>query len=329
MAYPVLSDTATYFVKEQLDPSRKTSVGVSSSNNSLVYRYTRKDNAEIDPDDVIINALIQAPFYSAHPFFLNFTLKNATVDVVSDTNLAVDVTLSYDPSTPDNGGGSDVNGEVWDFGANASPRKITTVDKSEQLTWRRDLQNVGNMPAPNPDNIFDTVGADLKGNAPEGVDLYRPTGSLRVSKNFDFTSFTQVQRNIIYELQGKVNDAVFAGFAKGEILFLGAQMTYNYDTETVAVAYNFIFGSVSPAITVALWNGLKIRSTAFTDVQVKDADNEIKPFDYVWKQSSEQQLFESNDPAQGSNTVAVTESVSLLKNPSCSFAALGLGSGPA
>ena len=243
------------------------------------------------------------------------------------------VELTYAPYVPDTGGssGSDANEEQWEFNFSSQPVNLKVVDAAKQRTWERNSAQV--VDAAGATGKYSTIGHDAKGNNPQGVDVYRPAGSLTVRKSFDFADFTSSDRDTIYGLQGKTNSAAFAGFEIGEVLFLGATMQYNYGTETVSVTYNFLVGKRGSAIPVRVWNGKTDHDdTKITSVSIAKntaTDNYVYPFDYIWTQQQEVDVQISNDPTQGTKKESLTSLANYVEvYDSGAFSGLGLGAGP-
>ncbi len=79
-----------------------------------------------------------------------------------------------------------------------------------------------------------------------GVGVFSKSIKLRVTKIFDFADFEQAQRTIVAGLAATTNDAVFANYEEGTVLFLGASIQSNYNTEVTTVVYTFIVAKKEP-----------------------------------------------------------------------------------
>jgi len=81
----------------------------------------------------------------------------------------------------------------------------------------------------------------VAGDAVEGVDITIPAFKYSETHCIDDANVDTAYINTLYTLTGRVNDAIFKGFAAGEVLFLGAQgskrgfgdweITYNFIME--------------------------------------------------------------------------------------------------
>jgi hypothetical protein len=98
----------------------------------------------------------------------------------------------------------------------------------------------------------------------DGVDITGPKLQFTIRKRKAGSLITLAYVNTLVSLTGKTNNAVFLGFAAGELLFLGAdgQQVRGGDTE---ITFSF---AASP----------NVASTTFAGVTVTD----IKGHDYVW-----------------------------------------------
>ena len=332
--YTILASNATYLYEEILSGSRPTRNVVGTGDSTMVrYRVERVDGGVIDPDQVQADVSSQLNFYAPHPVFSGLLMQGIFTREWDDSDRLAVVELEYKPYVPESGGssGSDNNEEQWEFNFSAQPLNLKIVDATKQRTWERDSTNT--VDAAGNTDVYSSIGHDIKGNSPEGVDVYRPAGSLVVRKAFDFASFTSVQRNIIYSLQGKLNNASFAGFEPSEVLFLGATMSYNYNSEVVTVSYSFLVGKKGSPIPVKVWNGSKTLGSNTTNVNVAKntaSDNFVYPFDYIWSQQQEIDVNLSNDPAEGTRKESAIASVNYVEvYDEDNFSGLGLGSGPA
>lgn len=317
MPYPILASTATYDVEERLE-SRSNGFTGNGSNITVVYRYIRKDGGVIDPDDVASDVQSQTNFDQPHPVFSAIRLAAFNTDLVGDAFTACDVNLNFE-SPADS---EDDEGEVWEYDLNAQTATVKSVAGADQLTW--DVKNQAGAAS-----VTDGLGLDAKGNA-QGIQAYRPTGALRVSKKYDFADFTVTERSIVFNLQAKTNDDTWKGFGKGEVLFLGARISYNYDTEIVTVNYSFLFGPAGAALSREVYKSPEFGANRTFTATVDDADAEVKPFDYVWEEYGVKDVYKSATKEDGKEKLNLLLSVHLAKvYDEGDFDTLGLTGGPA
>jgi len=98
------------------------------------------------------------------------------------------------------------------------------------------------------------------------VDVYRPVGSLRISRVWSV--FTQAQRRTLMDLRSCTNDRTWFEFYRGEVLFLGAHVSRLPDLRT-RVEYAFLISDYVAPYTIELMNGTTQTIAPY-------------PWDYVW-----------------------------------------------
>lgn len=101
----------------------------------------------------------------------------------------------------------------------------------------------------------------------EGVDITVPVFNFSETKYINNANVTPAFKYSIFQLTGRVNGAAFKGFAKGEVLFLGASGTRR-GRERWAVTYKFAaspnvagqpLGSAGLTVTKEGWEHLWVR----------------------------------------------------------------------
>jgi hypothetical protein len=102
------------------------------------------------------------------------------------------------------------------------------------------------------------------GQAADGIDIVGPKLQFTIRKRKAGSLITLAYVNTLVSLTGKTNNAVYLGFAAGELLFLGAdgQQVRGGDTE---ITFSF---AASPNAASATINGVSV--------------TDIKGHDYVW-----------------------------------------------
>jgi hypothetical protein len=126
----------------------------------------------------------------------------------------------------------------------------------------------------------------------EGLELYRPTGALRVSKQFsDKDDVDKTFRTTIYGLQAKVNIAEWVDWGPQEVLFIGANIRKGSSEATID--YHFLFGRTEPSPKFRI---MALDSTT-EDMDEVEVSTGIYPFQAVWQE----QAPKSFRPAAGEN----------------------------
>lgn len=124
--------------------------------------------------------------------------------------------------------------------------------------------------------IAGTPNADFKGlinvdeNGAQGVEIVVPQWRETTTKTYTDAQVTPTFKQVIYGLNGKVNNAVYRGFQPGEVLFLGADLDQRPAEGLWDVTYRF---AMNPNLT-----GIEIG-----EIEVFDA----KGWEYVWTRTVE------------------------------------------
>lgn len=120
-------------------------------------------------------------------------------------------------------------------------------------------------------DYYGAIGVGRK-NEVEGVDITIPELKLSYSYQMPYSTLTLAYVRILYELTGRVNNALWKGFAAGELLFLGAQCEESTQG-TSSVTYNFAASknatniAIGSQITVASKLGHEYLWVAYEDTE--------------------------------------------------------------
>jgi len=172
---------------------------------------------------------------------------------------------------------SHLGGGVWEVRAiyqkSNRPAPVFSFDTTG-ATFRRthSIATVGSYPVDAPD--FKN-GINVTSQGIEGVDITVPQFVFRETHYFE--NFTAADRQVVFDLTGKVNDDEFRGFAAGEVLFLGASGARN--SEGIwEITYNFSVSPNATNLTVAGIPGIDKEGWHLLwtyDEQVEDANRLI------------------------------------------------------
>lgn len=120
------------------------------------------------------------------------------------------------------------------------PEREVLSFSAEKVHIERSLQTLmryGNAP-----DMGGLIGVNTTDGSVAGADVYQPTGTLRITKWFKPSEFTDtIRRKIIYR-QCRVNSGTFRGWLEGELLFLGADIEKHGTgkKDLIPVTYNFV-----------------------------------------------------------------------------------------
>lgn len=145
--------------------------------------------------------------------------------------------------------------EVWEWDVGSQQSHITSVPDSTYCAHYPPTNDLGLAIGSHGDDV-------------EGVDVYRPVGTLRISKMWN--SFSQAQRRTVMSLRSTTNDSAWFEFYAGEALFLGANIQPQSDGR-VRVEYSFLIQDQPASYAVELIDGSYQWITPY-------------PWDYVWYQ---------------------------------------------
>jgi len=157
-------------------------------------------------------------------------------------------------------------GEIWEWDLRAQEKQITSCETPGRQVHYPTAFDVGAA-----------IGVD--GDDVKGVNVYRPTGSLRVTKRLTSSSgFPTDAIQKMNALQGTVNNKEWAGYAIGEVLFIGGSASpirrlkgdgSPADEEEWRLTYNFLLAKYQSAVSITLLDTNVVSVAA-------------KPWDYIW-----------------------------------------------
>lgn len=204
-------------------------------------------------------AIQQAPLYfSGH--------KRARLDIRGLGNYWWEVSAQYvnlsiqsdeeeaDPDSQDSGGDG-ISGSI-SFDTTSGTGHITQANK----------KNVSGLTAAGGQDRYAKAGAtapdaegaiDIEGDQVRGVDVTIP--SFNFSETWTFPSESVVKKYLanVYSLTGKINDASWRTFQKGEVLFLGARGQVDRGASTSQITFSFSVSPNDDNLTVGSITGIK------------------------------------------------------------------------
>lgn len=133
-------------------------------------------------------------------------------------------------------------GEIWEWDLAAQTTHIAAVtDPAKQVHY------------PTAYNTGAAIGVD--GDSVNGVDVYRPGMSLKVSKHFTGGNL-YAELQTIQALLNKTNSGAWKYYKAGEVLFIGAPVR-KIKSEDWLVEYNFLIARQSEPETITLATGMQ------------------------------------------------------------------------
>ena len=275
-------------VKEILE-SRKVTVDLTGTVVTRVFdvgvkhavKTTEVDVSQTtDPETVLAYALnpdtgTLFAYDQAHPTISGLYIRDMNVEPNSE-DTCCRLTVKYAPKSDDVK--QDYYGEIWEWGIASQETKITSVhavaaeDYPPESPESSDLLQQWNLPL--WCNVGTAIG--IKDDEVEGVDVYRPVLSIKVTKQF--SPLQPAYRRTLIDMQSTVNLDVFSDFNPFEVLFIGANITCiqgarpapNARSGLWQVEYNFMVKRTQGAITMALEDGSTVGPVV------------IRPWDYLW-----------------------------------------------
>lgn len=196
----------------------------------------------------------QSPYQidDAHPILTTATVAELRVEPQTDDNFPFLIVV-YRETRDDIR--ENQHGEIWEFSIASQQTHITSVKhESKQLHY------------PTAANVGTAIGVD--GEQIQGVDVYRPLGTLRVSKRINASTYSPSFRRNLYRAQNRVNSGNWFDWSAGEVLFLGAEIEPIKSNEW-RVTYNFLFADYPGPTAITLADGS----------QVNVAN---RPWEYLW-----------------------------------------------
>jgi len=103
-----------------------------------------------------------------------------------------------------------------------------------------------------------------------GVDITVPTYQFKETHYLDGTIVDAAYRKSLATLTGQVNAAAFAGFAAGEVLFLGASGSYRVANDDWEITFNFTQSDNRDDIEVGDMAGIIKKGWEYLEVQYED-----------------------------------------------------------
>lgn len=248
---------------------------LSRSGGGITYTerrlYESVDLEEIDADLPAI--------FSEHATLARTYLLSYDVERLPDSHTHSIVTLNYGPREAGGGAGSNnrpemnADGEIWEWMMVSQMIHITSLDKGKTITEYNDYEGTAVTGGAAGDSF-------LRKNLDkvEGIDVYRATGGLRVTKQYaNVEEITTAFRQKLFELQASVNDSAWLDWGEQEVLFLGS--TVRLGAETGSVDFNFLFGITEENVEFEILDAdPDITSNKTVTVPV------IYPFQYVWQE---------------------------------------------
>jgi hypothetical protein len=271
---------------EELPTSRSTGKARGGYTNTRIFKVWSDLPADetvlLDPEAVALDAGIVA-LGTAHPTIPAVVLKS--IKVVANAEVLNRGTVTYEYARSDRGGNQgggtstpDADGEIWTFNMVSQTTSISAVKNDgntgpQQLTY--DGANKKGA------QLYSAVNFD--DNGAQGVDVYRPAETVSVTKVYDSVAeVNQSYRETLRSLQNTVNDSTWPNrseFKPGELLFLGADISYNLDEDTATVNYSFQAGNPQPEQKYEVWADPDDPDAVVTTMITVP---KINPFQIVW-----------------------------------------------
>jgi len=143
-----------------------------------------------------------------------------------------------------------------------------------------------------------------KNNAVEGVDIVSPSLQFSLTYRMLLADLSLGYVRILYELTGSTNNGLWKGFARGELLFMGAQGKQGTSTDP-EVTYNF--AAIKNTTAIAVGDSITVASK--------------RGHEYMWVH------YEDVDDTDAKLLVAQPKSAHVAQvYPESNFALLGIGS---
>jgi len=285
-------------IKEQQE-SRLITINSDGFTEKRVFHIKGQE----DPTEYA--TLLAPDIGTAHPVFDNTILKQ--IDLRPEPAVEL-LTAEYSYGARGKRESKNRNKETWQWSLTAQSANINSVEqKTADTTNKHTFQTMyDNTQLTGGDSNTTAIGID--GDNVTGTDVYRPYGALRVTKTYESVEIDLAFRQQLYKMQNTLNDAAWSAgeFQKEEILFLGAEVTYDYAAQTATVVYSFLFGPTRASLTFDV-----IAEDAWSfapTVQVTMTD--VPPFDYIWMPFKEYKLARSlGEPAEGYVARTIAEAV--------------------
>lgn len=225
------------------------SVSITNSGITATRVYLLDDTNDPEAVPAMLNSA-GIDIGDAHPELPGLYLQEVSVE--PDVH-QVKVTLEYGPDKQD--AREDENGEIWEWSLATSQSHITSVDSPAKQLHYPAWADVGTAIGVHEDQV-------------DGADVYRPTGTLRITKRFDSTEITSSFKRTLIDASATTNASAWKDWNAGEVLFLGADLAPSGPTEH-RVVYNFQFARKRPSQMIRLWT--------YETVTIEPG-----PWDHVW-----------------------------------------------
>ena len=302
-----------YILREKLESRdvSKTKDGIVATLVHIVESDTEADFQTIlDPTAVMLASPAVLPSIgSPHPTIPFVTLKSIEMTVNPGTTNRGVVTLNYGYLEQGNGDGggkgkstANANNEIWQFSMMSQSTTITSAKSDELGKPQQVTYNNANIFGA---RLYSAINFD--NDSVYGVDVYRPTGTVNVSKFYpNLGDVNQSYRKTIRSLQNTVNDARWpdnSEFSRGELLFLGADISYNITEGSATVNYSFQTGNTQKNQKFQVWAKNK---TEVVTVEVPL----LYPFQQIWAPLERNMVKEGGDkskPAYNLGSVNVAD----------------------
>lgn len=128
-------------------------------------------------------------------------------------------------------------------------------------------------PGPYYANAPDFEGAiGVDGDRVEGVDIVIPAYEFSETHYIPDAVVTQAYKLVLFRMTGRMNNALFKGFASGEALFLGATGTKRGD-EQWGITFDFVCSPNASSLTVGGIGGITKRGHDYLWVRYEDTED--------------------------------------------------------
>lgn len=207
------------------------------------------DVAHGDPEE----ALIQAPVAVGDPhpvFYPPIYVSEITCEPMGKR---CRLTVKYEPEDSE----WTEHGERWEWDLAAQQSHITSVSSPSKQSHYPATHDAG-------------VAIGVDGENVNGVDVYRPSLSLKVAKKYANANLDSA-RAMVRTMLNTVNHAWWHGYERGEVLYVGASVRRAQSTETPWVLeHSFMVAKRQENVEFELLNGATVGPL------------NIAPWDYVW-----------------------------------------------
>jgi hypothetical protein len=223
--------------------SREATVGVDSPSVDLQWMVL---GTELDSE---VRALVQA---TAPPTYAGLVLQS--YHIAHQGGGVWEVTARYGKTEPKETGQSS-----YSFDTGGGNQKIT-----------QSLETVGRY-GEDPPDFQGAIG--VSSDSVEGTDITVPVFNFTETHYIPAALVTGAYKTTLFYLTGRVNDAPFKGFARGEVLFLGASGSQR-GTEDWEIAFKFAASPNATNLKVGDITGIEKKGWEYLWVRYADAEDE-------------------------------------------------------